>query len=241
MRKPPNKLSVYKRLVEENRWSEAAPIRDELMQKAKENGMFGEEAMQWAYAELDKRFPPIAAVNQSDPNTLEDDIEQNEGTDEKRAANRLEGQPSWKRERGPGEVAVVSLSGDTMSQGSSSPRSRAKDAEFSVSGLGEIPGNWPDLPPNAPLSAEVSWVQANRLRCVRETSDGVVVDLSRALCPAPSYAALGWLETSIKTYAKFVDVAAKATASNDGEQAEIRREQQSIEEVRRLLAEMLEG
>lgn len=110
-----------------------------------------------------------------------------------------------------------------------------------VTGLSDIPTSWGELPANASLQAEIAWCQANRLRCVRETSDRVVVDLSRALSPAPSFAALGWLETSIKTYAKFVDVAAKATASNDGEQAEIRREQQSIDEVRRLLAEMLDG
>ena len=110
-----------------------------------------------------------------------------------------------------------------------------------VTGLSDIPASWGELPANASLQAEVSWVQANRLRCVRETSDCVVVDLSRALSPAPSWATLGWLETSIKTYAKFVDVAAKATSTQDDEQAEVRREQQSIEEVRRLLASMLEG
>jgi hypothetical protein len=109
-----------------------------------------------------------------------------------------------------------------------------------IHGLSEIPAGWPTLPANASLQAEVSWVQANRLRVVRETADGVVVDLSRSLSPAPSYATLGWLETSIKTYAKFVDVAAKATATQDSEAAEIRREIQSIEEVRKLLASMLE-
>ena len=55
----------------------------------------------------------------------------------------------------------------------------------------------------------------------------------------PVLSTLGWLETSIKTYAKFVDVAAKATSVQDGEQADIRREIQSIEEVRKLLASML--
>jgi hypothetical protein len=109
-----------------------------------------------------------------------------------------------------------------------------------VDGLSDIPASWGELPANASLQAEVSWVQANRLRCVRETPDCVVVDLSRALSPAPSYATLGWLETSIKTYAKFVDVAAKATSTQDDEQAEVRREIQSIEEVRKLLASMLE-
>jgi hypothetical protein len=109
-----------------------------------------------------------------------------------------------------------------------------------VTGLSDIPASWGELPANASLQAEVSWVQANRRRCVRETPDCVVVDLSRALSPAPSYATLGWLETSIKTYAKFVDVAAKATSTQDDEQAEVRREIQSIEEVRKLLASMLE-
>lgn len=110
-----------------------------------------------------------------------------------------------------------------------------------VTGLSDIPASWGELPSNASLQSDIAWCQANRLRCVREMSDRVVVDLSRALSPAPSYAALGWLETSIKTYAKFVDVAAKATATQDDEQADIRREQQSIEEVRRLLSQMLEG
>ena len=50
-----------------------------------------------------------------------------------------------------------------------------------VTGLSDIPASWGELPANASLQAEVSWVQANRLRCVRETSDCVVVDLSRAL------------------------------------------------------------
>ncbi len=56
-----------------------------------------------------------------------------------------------------------------------------------------------------------------------------VVHLDRALSPAPSWAALGWLETSIRSYAKYVDVAAKATASDDGEAAVMRRERVAIE------------
>ena len=56
--------------------------------------------------------------------------------------------------------------------------------DFSVSGLSEIPANWGVFPANASLSTEVSWVNANRLRVVRETAAGVVVDLRRALSPA---------------------------------------------------------
>ena len=111
-----------------------------------------------------------------------------------------------------------------------------------VSGLNDIPASWGELPANASLHAEIAWCQANRLWVVEEKPNGAtVVHLDLARMPAPSWAALGWLETSIRAYAKFVDVAAKATSVQDGEQADIRREIQSIEEVRRLLASMLEG
>ena len=108
-----------------------------------------------------------------------------------------------------------------------------------IRGLSDLPEGWPDLPANASLSVEVGWVQANRLRVVEDTPAGpTVVHLGQALSPAPSWAALGWLETSIRSYAKFVDVAAKATASDDGESAVMRRERMAIEEVKRLLDEM---
>ena len=111
--------------------------------------------------------------------------------------------------------------------------------EPAVRGLADIPSDWPQLAPNASLAAEIQWVQANRLRCVRETADIVSVDLTRALTPAPSYGAISWLETSIKAYTKFCDVAAKATANQDDEKAHVRRERLAIEEIRSLLAEML--
>ncbi|MFM7927734.1 MAG: hypothetical protein ACKO9Q_08455, partial [Pirellula sp.] len=88
------------------------------------------------------------------------------------------------------------------------------------------------------LQAEIAWCQANRLSVVRETRDGATVNLSRAKEPAPSWAALGWLETSIRAYAKFVDVAAKVTATQQDEQEMVRRERIAIDEIRSLLAEM---
>ena len=109
-----------------------------------------------------------------------------------------------------------------------------------IQGLGDIPEDWPELPANASLSAEVGWVQANRLRIVEErTAGATIVHLGRALSPAPSWAALGWLETSIRSYAKFVDVAAKATSIDDGEASVMRRERVAIEEMEALLAEMM--
>ena len=73
---------------------------------------------------------------------------------------------------------------------------------------------------------------ANRLR-VRVGSG---VDLSRALSPAPSYSALSWLETSILFPSKFADISVKATADQDDEKKEIRREKMAIEEIRDILA-----
>ena len=105
--------------------------------------------------------------------------------------------------------------------------------------MNDIPSDWPELPANASLAAEIGWVQANRLRIVEEKPGHVtVVRLDLALSPAPSWAALGWLETSIRSYAKYVDVAAKATVSDDGEASVMRRERIAIDEVEALLDEM---
>ncbi len=119
------------------------------------------------------------------------------------------------------------------------PDAEAAAVNVRVQGLGEIPDSWPDLPDNASLAAEIAWVQSQRLRIVEERPNGsTVVRLDRARSPAPSMAALGWLETSIRSYAKFIDVAAKATAQQQDEQANIRRERMAIDEIRGLLAEM---
>ena len=82
-------------------------------------------------------------------------------------------------------------------------------------------------------------MQANRLRIVEERAAGAtVVRLDLSGSPAPSWAALGWLETSIRSYSKYVDVAAKATSTVDGEAAVWRRERVAIEEMIALLDEM---
>jgi hypothetical protein len=47
------------------------------------------------------------------------------------------------------------------------------------------------------------------------------------------------LETSIRAYAKYVDVAAKVTATQQDEQELVRRERMAIDEIRSLLAEMV--
>ena len=110
-----------------------------------------------------------------------------------------------------------------------------------IQGLQDIPEDWPELPSNTSLAAELGWVQANRLRVVEERPGAAtLVHLDRAIGPAPSWAALGWLETSVRSYAKFVDVAAKVTGADDDESAVMRLERVALDEVERLLDEMLE-
>lgn len=105
-----------------------------------------------------------------------------------------------------------------------------------VPGLGTIPEGWPKLAANASLQAEIAWVSANRL-LVR---DGSGVDLSKSLSHAPSYSALSWLETSILFPSKFADISVKATQNQEDEAQHVRREKLAIEEIRALLAEMME-
>lgn len=102
-----------------------------------------------------------------------------------------------------------------------------------VEGLGVLPEAWPTLPANAALAVEVAWVQANRLRVVQ----GGTVDLSRSLSPAPSYAALAWLETSILFPAKWADVTLRATQDAQDDQADVRREKVALAEMRSLMEE----
>jgi hypothetical protein len=129
-----------------------------------------------------------------------------------------------------------------VNEGMSGTDSQSESAHGGrVTGLSDIPASWGELPANGSLQAEIGWCQANRLRIVEEKSSGAtVVHLDRARVPAPSWAALGWLETSIRSYAKYVDVAAKVTSHQQDEADVVRRERMSIEEVRELLAEMLE-
>ena len=108
-----------------------------------------------------------------------------------------------------------------------------------IQGLGDIPECWPELTANSSLATAIGWVQANRLRVIEERAGAAtLIHLDRALSPAPSWAALGWLETSIRSYAKFVDVAARASSSDDGEAGVVRRERMAIDDVRELLEEM---
>jgi hypothetical protein len=108
-----------------------------------------------------------------------------------------------------------------------------------VQGLGAIPAAWPALPDNASLQAELGWVQSQRLSVVEERGNTTVVRLERASSPAPSKAALGWLETSIRSYAKYVDIVSRCLATAVDEQESVRRERMAIADIDALLAEMM--
>jgi hypothetical protein len=66
-----------------------------------------------------------------------------------------------------------------------------------------------------------------------------VVDLARSLGPAPSHAALGWLETSILYPAKFADVTVKASGDSQDDQEDVRREKIALTDMTVLLSEVM--
>ncbi len=121
------------------------------------------------------------------------------------------------------------------------PKPEPQPTTGQLRGLGDIPDNWPELPPNAAIQAELLWVQAHRLDVLEETASGAtVVHLDRATLPAPSKGALGWLETSIRAYAKYVDVVARSLATVADEAEHVRRERMALDDIDALLAEMHE-
>ena len=223
------KYRIYRRLLAEQRWAEAVVAKDQLIREARDAGLNKEDAQRRAYLAIDEMFPPS-------PSAPTEAIAPQPWEGLKGDDDRIEGEPGGQRMQGYQGGAASHVDGVT--EGNRGSGARARDDDSQVIGLGDLPLEWPRLPPNAPLAMEIQWVQANRLQCVTEVGERSVVDLSKALTPSPSYAALGWLETSIRAYTKFVDVAAKATASLEDEREHVRRERMAIDDIRKLLAEM---
>lgn len=209
------KMTLSKRLISQGQWEEASAVKDRLIREARERGLTREEAHLEAYTMLDELFPS----REDEPKPQNTSAETTETGEAKEA----------------GGGSNPAANADRMSVETAGARDAA------VSGLSDIPASWGQLPANAPLAAEIQWCQANRLSIVRTVGEVSVVDLSQAMSPAPSWAALGWLETSIRAYSKYVDVAAKASATLEDEREMVRRERMAIDEVRSLLAEMLDG
>jgi hypothetical protein len=191
-------------------------------------------AQEWAYTQLDAKYPPLPegekvrkTRGKSAKNTGADEV----GAGESQGENQgNEGKSVGKGRKGDAPKPTKR----TASQSAQQPES--------VIGLSRIPADWPPLPPNSSLAAEIQWVQSVRIDVVQELpTGGVVVHLHKADRPAPSKAALGWLETSIRAYAKYCDIAAKAASTYEDEREVVRRERMSIEQVRALLSEVLEA
>ena len=236
----PLKYTVNKRLNLEGRWKEIEPVRDELMREARKvKKLPKDEAQDWTYAELDRRYPPLPTTRARNHATGETTGHSGESKDMNATGeSQIDGPPIGLEVEGDDSISTATEATDLPLPApiTSHPRTRG---ESIVTGLNEIPPDWPPMAANAGLPVEIQWVQSNRLRCVTETGDGTTVDLSQALAPAPSYAAIGWLETSIRAYAKYCEIAAKATQAATDETEVVRREKKSIQEVRDLLAEML--
>lgn len=194
-------------ILEGRRW-ETDRFRQDLIRQCRADGMTREAASNRAWEACLARFPPPGV--------------------EPQIAEELPPEP---------EPAVVEPPPKPAVEPVVEVAQTAPVAEPGVSGLGELPDSWGELPANAQLQVEIAWVSANRLR----VRSGNGVDLSRALSPAPSYSALSWLETSILFPSKFADISVKATAQQDDEREGIRREKLAIEEIRSILKEMLEG
>lgn len=189
---------VSLRLSREGRWTpEVQGLRTQLIKDAMKAGLSNASAKLWAYAELDRMYPPEP---KPDPKC------QNDTLNESQAGQEV---------------------------------TTPKSEQGTIKGLGAFPADWPELPGTASLKAELSWCQANRLLVIStEPSGASRVDLSKAQGPAPSMATLSWLETCIRSHAKYLDAVTKALTSASDEQASVRRERMAIDEIDALLAEM---
>ena len=234
------KSVVYKRLIADGRWAEAAAIKDRLIRESRQRGMSKDDAAEAAYRTIDAMFPAAGHATPSSQaeSTVDDAAMQtatfSDGGNEEQPGDDRQPREGQQPRAGQGDGSFL----DEQRPTAASTGERGGRGESTVTGLSSIPADWPQLPPNASLGAEVAWVLANRIRVIREDKDGAVVDLTKALIPAPSYAALGWLETSIRAFAKFVDVSARASASGQDEADKVKRERLQIAEIRSLLEQM---
>lgn len=216
---------VTGRFNSEKRWQGDDGLhktRDEMMKLARSKIKDKWERMIWVYSELDRLNPPLVK---------EDSVLSEGDGGKKRTLSSL------------GAHANESPKADSvLFGGSETPiKQGSVPDDGQIQGLSSLPDDWPELASNDSLSSEIAWVQANRLHVVEERpGKATLVHLHRAHSPAPSYAALGWLETSIRSYAKFVDVAARAASQDDGDQSVVKRERVAVDEMRGLLGEMME-
>ena len=252
--KSPLKSSVPRRLMRERRWDgNVIQQRDTLMSHARKVlALPKEQAQEWVYQQLAERYPPIqkSPKRQKSQSKASAPGHSNRAkTPSNKAPESLHCEKDHIETVETVETAEHSKRGDPVEiPGDEGDRDvgvggkQSGGGDAAIRGLDKIPASWPSLPPNASLAAEIQWVQSVRVDVVEElSSGGYRVRLNRADRPAPSKAAIGWLETSIRAYSKYCDIAAKAAANVEDEEAVAKRERLSIERVRQLLESMIDA
>ena len=206
--------------------------RNEMMRLGRSRFPDKAERQAWVYSELDRLYPPSGSV-QEPPKAPEAAAEEPKAPKEEEAidAAQVSTASSTDAELKAGDVSAAEVDGEPPVQ--AEPAGEVVSRETRP--FARLPRKWPELPPTASLAVEIGWVQAERLRIVNQ--DGTI-RLDRARSPAPSWSALAWLETSVRSYAKFVEVAAKVAGAGQDDQAQERQERMALDEVRSLLAEM---
>lgn len=103
-----------------------------------------------------------------------------------------------------------------------------------------LPAAWGLLPDSAPFEAEVEWVHQNRVLVVEERRGGSpVLHWERARKPAPSYGAASLMDFAATNRKGFMDILQRIKpAAHDDDDANVRREQKSIAEIRAVLAQV---
>ena len=104
-----------------------------------------------------------------------------------------------------------------------------------------LPEAWGALPDSAPLDAEVEWVHQNRVLVV-EDRPGKRPEFhwDRARTAAPSYGAVNLMEFAATNRKGFMDILQRVKPGMGGDEEDVRREKTKVEEIRRVLEELLE-
>lgn len=107
-----------------------------------------------------------------------------------------------------------------------------------------IPPEWGELPKTAKRVDEVEWVHQNWFLCREVRPSGTRTKLSRAQGPAPSWGAVGLMETTVMNPQKFENevYAREMKGTEEDEDGEaIKREKKSIAEIDTILQRMEEA
>jgi len=105
-----------------------------------------------------------------------------------------------------------------------------------------LPESWGTLADSAPLDAEVEWVHQNRVLVVEDRQGKhPLFHWERARNPAPSYGAVNLMEFGATNRKGFMDILQRVKPGMGGDEEHVRREKTKVEEIRRVLEDLLES